>query len=87
MPKITAILGGGDWADASVDHLILPENVGVEVEAQNWREWYQDVYYRPRNGLRPKSKNPIKYITFVEWLKNLGAVEPTKDQLEEFSEP
>lgn len=77
MSKITAIHGGGDWADASADYLIVPESVNIENEKILWRDWYHKVYCPSIN-----TPNKLSYIGFVDWLKKLGAREPAKSELE-----
>ncbi len=74
--KIWAIMGGGDWADASVEHLILPDGIDIEAEHKNHLWWYYNEYF-------PEMKN---YLNFTDWLKKLGAKEPTRDELECFEE-
>ena len=73
--KIWAILGGGDWFDASVDHLILPEGIDIEKEYEKHQDWYNNEYC-------PPAIKKIEYMDFTDWLKRLGAREPTKDELE-----
>ena len=75
MNKIYAILGGGDWYDASVDHIILPEGVKIDEAKAQYSEW-----------LRNKFRNPgERYRSFPGWLcEFVGARRPTSDELEEF---
>jgi len=75
--KITAIHSGGDWYDASADYLILPEGMDITQEETAHRRWY-DIEYIPNLS----TPHRIGYISFVDWLKLKGAVEPTDDQLE-----
>ena len=76
--KITAIYGGGDWADASVDHLVVPDDVSVDEQKKEWWNWYNTAYCPAvRSGENPK------YVGLVEWLVKLGARKPTEDELEE----
>jgi hypothetical protein len=74
--KITAIHGGGDWADASADYLILPDGMDFDAEKQAREKWLEEVYW----PLKRAGKHP-EYISLVKWLVDRGAVEPTKDQL------
>jgi len=78
-PRIVAIMGGGDWYDASVDHLIVPREIDLEAEKRKWDEWYQYVYCSPENQDRK-----VRYICFVEWLENIGAKQATDEYIEEF---
>jgi hypothetical protein len=73
MAKITAILSGGDWYDASVVHLILPDDMDIDAQKKEWDDWYDNVY-RPR-------RREEKFITFTSWLIEHGAREPTKEEL------
>ena len=68
--KITAIMGGGDWADASVDHLVLPGDWDI---VEKNREYQDAGGYR---GTR---------MFFVEWLIGQGA-RRALDEVEEFWE-
>jgi len=77
MAKITAIHGGGDWSDATANYLVLPEGIDAEKEVEKRRKWYHEEYVP---ALKRK-ENP-KYIDMMEWLKNLGAREPMKEELE-----
>ena len=81
MAKITAVEGGGDWADASVEYLVLPEGCDATQALEDWRIWY-NKQYKPafREGKKPK------YLTFVEWLIAEGAREPTDEELEVVSD-
>lgn len=39
--KIAAIMGGGDWYDASVTHLVIPEDLDLLKWKVRYEEWYQ----------------------------------------------
>jgi hypothetical protein len=91
MAKIWAICGGGDWADASVDHIILPEGVTMEEMETGHR-----VYSLARDeAIRSKSKvvgwwvvnmdkaEIPKYISLVDWALSHGARRPKPEELEE----
>lgn len=75
-----AILGGCDWADASIDHLSVPDELDLNEACATHREWVRDVYgqsYRP-GGLRN-----VMYIDFVTWLRTrYGAVDGTVEEFE-----
>lgn len=58
--RLLAVLDGGDWADASVTHVVVPQDVNVEEEQKKHREWYENEY-------RGNSKT-MKYLSFDEWL-------------------
>ena len=81
MKKIWAICGGGDWYDASIDYLILPNEMNIETEKKLYNHKMQEHYLANRNGR--ESKYPG---TFVEHLISRGAIEPSDEQLEEYWE-
>ena len=68
--KLISIQGGGDWIDASVDNLAVPANVNVDFEFKQWEE-----YDRSRREVGND------YISFCDWMKRLGAVNATEEQL------
>lgn len=71
--KITAFFGGGDWYDASVDHLVLPDGLDLNAERQRYKTWYDDEY----------CKIDSQYLSFVGWLESrCGARRPTDEELE-----
>lgn len=69
--KLYAICSGGDWYDASVEHLILPDNLDINEEKEKWRTWYREEY----------SPGEVKYISFVDWLLKAGAHKPTEEEV------
>lgn len=81
MSKVWALHGGGDWADASAEYLILPEGLDIEAEAKAREKWYLEEYY-------PKVRTPerLKYLSLFDWLLKKGAREPTPDELEIFND-
>ncbi len=85
MPKIYAILGGGDWADASVHHLVLPEGMDIDSEQKLYVQWYREVY-APAVDLSNKTRTAIgvRFIQFEEFLISKGARATTDDELEQF---
>ena len=58
-----AICGGGDWFDASVDMIRLPEHVDIEQANKEYRKWLKEVYW-------PRGNQKIKFVTFVQWLRD-----------------
>lgn len=77
MPKITAIHGGSDWADASATYLVLPPGMDAAAEQLKWTDWYKDEYCAAfRRGER------IQYIGLHDWLLRNGAREATDQELE-----
>ena len=74
--KIYAICSGGDWADASVDHVILPKGVDVEEEAKKCNQYYREVYCKAEVGNR-------KYYCLTSWLiEKCGGRAPTINELD-----
>jgi hypothetical protein len=69
--KLHAILGGGDWTDASVDHLLIPDGMDLEAEKVAWRKWYDETYLP---GMRGAMLPRVPYQEWVEWLLERGAV-------------
>jgi len=67
--KLIAIHGGGDWADASAEYLMLPE--GMDANQEHWK--YKQAMQGKVGG---------EYKSFCDWLKERGAREPTNDELE-----
>ena len=79
MAKITAIHGGGDWADASAEYLVLPDGMDIETEHAAYRVWYRTEYFPAVDA----GKNP-KFVTLYEWLKQKGARDPDDDEFQVF---
>ena len=87
MGKIWAIMGGGDWADASVEFVVQDEGTdeGIEGLINDWKS-YRD---RRSDLIRINAVNGSFYeiprwIGLAEWLKDCGCRMPTKDELEEY---
>lgn len=78
--KVWALLGGGDWADASVNFVILPKGVDIEKEDKNYKAWLHDVWW---NKDLPASHKD--WMNFQDWLiKRCGGREPRDCELETF---
>ena len=81
MAKVTALHGGGDWADASAEYLILPVGMDINAEYRAREDWYYSVYVpESQAGKKPR------YVSLFDWLKERGAREPSSDELEVFSD-
>lgn len=83
MSKITAIHGGGDWYDASVDYLVVPEGTDLDEENEKYQKWYREVYCSEARSRLPS----IQYMTFGQWLReNCNARDTNEDELEIFDD-
>ncbi len=83
MSKIYAIMGGGDWADASVSHVVM-EQGDVEQLTRDWKAYRQvrsDIICR--NAVDGKAHSVPVWINLEDWLLAHGGRRPTKDELEE----
>ncbi len=80
--RLFAIMGGGDWADASVDHVLIPEGMDLDAEKLAHDEWYRRVYVPGLNGEIPK----VEYLSLVGWLLTRGATKPGEDVIKEYWE-
>jgi len=73
--RIVAILGGGDWYDASVDHLVVPAGLDIEAEHKKYNAWYREF----------RAGKFSKYINFTKWLEmHAGARPTTEEEVEEY---
>lgn len=75
MAKIWAIMDGGDWYDASVDFVILPEGV----------VWNEDMMKKYRKWVHAlaETQSYNEYKNLHDWLLGQGGRTPTKEELEE----
>ena len=81
--KQVAITGGGDWADASVEHLAVPDNLDVAAEYRKYRHWISNIYSKQPPGPHyPPDAPHIPYQTFTDWLRKLPGV--TESSVEVF---
>lgn len=75
--RLVALLGGGDWADASVEHLVVPCDVDIEAQKQKYRDWLKE-FWRLMD-----SPERIGFQSFSRWLiLNRGAREATSEEIE-----
>ena len=52
--RLVAVLSGGDWADASVDHIRVPCELTMDDIQAQWHRWYNSSYLPAlRNGNKP----------------------------------
>lgn len=83
MSKITAIEGGGDWTDASVQYLVLPDGMDIGTEAMR-----RDLWLRMLKAPLADGGYSVRfYISLFDWLVERGARIPNDDELTVFSEP
>jgi len=73
---IVAIRSGGDWADASVHHLVVPDEMDLSNEKSAYDKWYTEVFCADRPL--------VNYMNFWEWLVSRGARLTTDSEVLEF---
>jgi len=73
--KIVAIMGGGDWVDADVKHLEIPDDMNLKEMGEQYRQWLKNEYH---------AKKGLKFLSFPEFLKTKGALDT--DKIEEYWE-
>lgn len=80
--RLVAVFGGGDWADASVDHIIVPSDVRMEEVKRAYDQWYRNDYCPALNaGTRPT------FYTLPQFaIERFGAAVATDADIEEFWE-
>ena len=64
--RTVAILGGGDWNDASVSHVSVPDDMDLDAKYKEYRAWYREW---SGNSQRKFGD----YQSFEEWLLKNGA--------------
>jgi hypothetical protein len=74
MKKIIAIESGGDWTDASCEHIVLLKEVNLDKEKRKHEIWYEKIYLPALK----RDANP-KYFSFTEWLIEGGLARKTED--------
>ncbi len=57
--RIVAILAGGDWYDASVEHLAVPTTVSLDEARAEYDRWYREEYI---------TRKDRQYRSFAQWL-------------------
>lgn len=65
--KTVALLGGGDWNDASVEILDIPDDMDIDEVRKEWQEWYNTVY-RPSH-----SRDKVEYKDLIDLMIEKGA--------------
>ena len=58
--RVVAVCGGGDWVDASVDHVALPPDADLDALYKAYREWL---------------KATKRHLRFPDWLVEHGGAE------------
>ena len=56
--KLLAILGGGDWVDASVEHIVAEDDIDLSILKDTYKTWYHDIYIPGK----------VPFMSFAEWL-------------------
>lgn len=72
-----ALRRGGDWADASVDLLDVPDGVDLNAECVAWNRWYEQEYLDQSTD--EQGQNTVPYIDFICWLKTRCGVVDNRD--------
>ena len=63
MSKIVAIMGGGDWTDASVEFIEISNNVDLKALYKDYNNWVKDVYWKYKD-----TDKQVSYMPFINWL-------------------
>ncbi|MDD5007268.1 MAG: hypothetical protein PHC68_02560 [Syntrophorhabdaceae bacterium] len=73
--RIVAMMSGGDWADASVEHIVISSSVDLD----KVKEEYEDELHEAK-------KHPhYIYVSFIDWLKKkYDARDTTPEEVEEY---
>lgn len=67
--QVIAVLSGGDWADADVEHIVTLKDFDTETVWLDYRIWFRE-------------DNSMEYNTFAEWSVKEGyAREATDDDV------
>ena len=79
--RYVAIFGGGDWYDASVDHVVVPADLDLEAARERYRTWYKDEYSAsfgpdPANPHRRTQLTRVPYWSFAQYLKAREGASP-----------
>jgi len=85
MTKLVAILGGGDWTDASVEHVVINDDVDLDEQKLLYDNWYKTVYrVQMSEWADGKVKKP-EWFSFSEYLvKNEFARKANENDVVEF---
>lgn len=82
--KLVALMGGGDWTDASVDHLAVPDDLDLETAKKAHSAYYVNTYWP---ALMEEKKPKPESFSLAEWLcKHHGARKTTEKEIEEYWE-
>ena len=55
--KITAIMSGGDWSDASVKHVVLPEGILLSEAKKEYDLWYRNEFLAVNSQIRGEKEH------------------------------
>ena len=75
MPLI-ALIGGGDWSDASVCHLVVTDDMDIVSEKKLYRDWYAKIYLPEL-----KMNGQPHFMSFERWLLDRGAKNATENDI------
>ena len=68
--KLVAIESGGDWADASVEYIVVPDDLDLEETYKEYNQW----------------KLGNKWMSFDAWLKKYKGARDAENEIEVFYE-
>lgn len=88
MARLVAIEGGEDWSDASVDYLVVPDEVNLDVARAAQRHWYELVYL-PAFRAHANNRSPfiVAYLGLPQFLiEYYGARNAEDSDIEVFSD-
>lgn len=67
--RLTAIKDGGDWHDASVDHVRVPKEMNLREKQHEWRNWLNES---------------DDFLRFTDWLVEFTDAEDATDEVDSF---
>lgn len=86
MSRLVAVLGGGDWADASVDFLKVPDRLDLVAAKARWQAWYDTTYLPALREWQRNSGGAPTFLTFSNWLAQREGCEANPDEIETFND-
>jgi hypothetical protein len=73
--RIVAMMSGGDWEDASVEHIVISPEINLDRAKEEYDDWMRRTSCSPH----------YDYVSFIDWLKlKHGARDTTPEEVEEY---